>query len=30
MSAPDPPVVELRDVHLQFEDKKVLQGVSHG
>jgi len=28
MSAPDPPVVELRDIHLQFEDKKVLQGVS--
>ena len=23
-----PPVVELRDVHLAFEDKKVLQGVS--
>lgn len=28
MSAPTPAVVELRDVHLQFEDKKVLQGVS--
>ena len=28
MSAPDPPVVELRDVQLQFEDKKVLEGVS--
>ena len=28
MSAPTPPVVELRDVHLQFEDKKVLEGVS--
>jgi phospholipid/cholesterol/gamma-HCH transport system ATP-binding protein len=28
MSAPDPPVVELRDIQLQFEDKKVLQGVS--
>ena len=28
MSAPDPPVVELRDVHLQFEDKEVLEGVS--
>lgn len=28
MNAPDPPVVELRDVHLQFEDKKVLAGVS--
>lgn len=28
MSAPDPPVVELRDLHLHFEDKKVLEGVS--
>jgi phospholipid/cholesterol/gamma-HCH transport system ATP-binding protein len=28
MSAPTPAVVELRDVHLQFEDKKVLDGVS--
>ena len=28
MSAPDPPVVELRDVELHFEDKEVLQGVS--
>jgi phospholipid/cholesterol/gamma-HCH transport system ATP-binding protein len=28
MSAPTPPVVELRDVHLQFEDKAVLEGVS--
>ena len=28
MSAPTPPVVELRDVHLQFEEKKVLDGVS--
>jgi phospholipid/cholesterol/gamma-HCH transport system ATP-binding protein len=28
MSAPDPPVVELRNIQLQFEDKKVLQGVS--
>jgi phospholipid/cholesterol/gamma-HCH transport system ATP-binding protein len=28
MSAPDPPVVELRDIHLQFEEKEVLQGVS--
>jgi phospholipid/cholesterol/gamma-HCH transport system ATP-binding protein len=28
MSAPDPPVVELREVRLQFEDKKVLDGVS--
>ena len=27
MSAPTPPVVELRDVHLQFEEKKVLNGV---
>jgi phospholipid/cholesterol/gamma-HCH transport system ATP-binding protein len=26
--APIPPVVELRDVHLEFEEKKVLQGVS--
>lgn len=25
---PPPPVVELRDVHLEFDDKKVLQGVS--
>jgi phospholipid/cholesterol/gamma-HCH transport system ATP-binding protein len=25
---PPPPVVELRDVHLGFDDKKVLQGVS--
>ncbi len=25
---PPPPVVELRDVHLEFEEKKVLQGVS--
>jgi len=28
MSMPDPAVVELRDVHLQYEDKKVLNGVS--
>jgi phospholipid/cholesterol/gamma-HCH transport system ATP-binding protein len=28
MSAPTPDVVELRDIHLQFEDKKVLDGVS--
>ena len=28
MSAEDPPVVELRDVRLQFEEKKVLDGVS--
>ena len=28
MSAPTPAVVELRDVHLQFEEKKVLDGVS--
>ncbi|PZR75364.1 MAG: ABC transporter ATP-binding protein [Chthoniobacterales bacterium] len=28
MSAPTPAVVELRDIHLQFEEKKVLQGVS--
>ena len=28
MSAPEPPVVELRDIQLQFEDKEVLQGVS--
>ena len=28
MSAPTPPVVELRDVHLQFDEKKVLNGVS--
>ncbi len=29
MNAPTtPPVVELRDVHLQFEEKKVLNGVS--
>ena len=28
MSAPTPPVVELRDVHLQYEEKKVLNGVS--
>ena len=26
--APTPPVVELRDVHLQFDEKKVLDGVS--
>lgn len=26
--APPPPVVELRDVHLEFEEKKVLKGVS--
>ena len=26
--APPPPVVELRDVYLEFEEKKVLQGVS--
>ena len=26
--APPPPVVELRDVHLEFEEKKVLEGVS--
>ena len=28
MSAPTPPVVELRDVRLQFDEKKVLNGVS--
>jgi phospholipid/cholesterol/gamma-HCH transport system ATP-binding protein len=28
VSAPTPPVVELRDVRLQFEEKKVLDGVS--
>ena len=28
MSAPDPPVVELRDVALRFEEKEVLRGVS--
>src|SRR5476651_1433150 len=28
MSATTPPVVELRDVRLQFEEKKVLEGVS--
>jgi phospholipid/cholesterol/gamma-HCH transport system ATP-binding protein len=28
MSAPTPPVVELRDVALRFEEKKVLDGVS--
>jgi phospholipid/cholesterol/gamma-HCH transport system ATP-binding protein len=28
MSAVSPAVVELRDVHLQYEDKKVLNGVS--
>lgn len=28
MSAPTPPVVELRDVHLQFDEKEVLEGVS--
>jgi phospholipid/cholesterol/gamma-HCH transport system ATP-binding protein len=28
MSAPAPSVVELRDVHLQFEEKKMLDGVS--
>jgi phospholipid/cholesterol/gamma-HCH transport system ATP-binding protein len=28
MSTPDPAIVELRDVHLQYEDKKVLNGVS--
>ena len=28
MSAPTPPVVELRGVRLQFEEKKVLEGVS--
>jgi len=28
VSAPIPPVVELRDVRLQFEEKKVLDGVS--
>ncbi|MCA1660106.1 MAG: ATP-binding cassette domain-containing protein [Verrucomicrobiaceae bacterium] len=26
--APTPPVVELRDIHLEFDEKKVLQGVS--
>jgi phospholipid/cholesterol/gamma-HCH transport system ATP-binding protein len=26
--APPPPVAELRDIHLQFEEKKVLEGVS--
>ncbi|MDP9100027.1 MAG: ATP-binding cassette domain-containing protein [Verrucomicrobiota bacterium] len=28
MSAPTPPVVELRDVNLSFDEKKVLDGVS--
>ena len=28
MNAPPPPVVELRDVRLQFDEKKVLDGVS--
>src|SRR6476619_441372 len=28
MSAPTPPVVELRDVRLTFDEKKVLDGVS--
>jgi phospholipid/cholesterol/gamma-HCH transport system ATP-binding protein len=28
MTAPTPPVVELRDVRLQFDEKKVLDGVS--
>ncbi len=28
MSAPEPPVVELRDVRLQFDEKRVLEGVS--
>lgn len=28
MSAPEPPVVELRDIALHFEDKEVLEGVS--
>jgi len=28
VSAPEPPVVELRDVRLQFDEKKVLDGVS--
>ncbi|HEX7515821.1 MAG TPA: ATP-binding cassette domain-containing protein [Chthoniobacterales bacterium] len=28
MSAPTPPVVELRDVRLQFDEKQVLDGVS--
>jgi len=28
VSTPTPPVVELRDVRLQFEEKKVLDGVS--
>ena len=28
MSAPTPHVVELRDVHLSFDEKKVLDGVS--
>ena len=28
MSNPTPPVVELRDVHLSFEEKQVLDGVS--
>lgn len=28
MSAPEPPVVELRDIQLQFEEKEVLEGVS--
>ncbi len=28
MSAPTPAVVDLRDVHLQYEEKKVLNGVS--
>ena len=26
--APTPPIVELRDIYLEFEEKKVLQGVS--
>jgi phospholipid/cholesterol/gamma-HCH transport system ATP-binding protein len=28
VSAPTPPVVELRDVRLQFDEKQVLEGVS--
>src|SRR4051812_45410812 len=28
MSAPTPPVVELRDIRLTFDEKKVLDGVS--
>ena len=30
MSAPTPHVVELRDINLSFDEKKVLEGVSLG